>query len=216
MGPDQVEEWYEAGLRVASISHYGVSTYSHGTGTKGGLLPPAKPLLEAFQKLGIIVDLTHLTDQAFWELLEVYDGPVLASHHNCRALVPGQRQLTDEMIRAIAQRNGVIGASLDSWMLDPTWNFDQSGNKQISKATLQSVADQIDHIAQLLGNTDHSGIGSDLDGGFGAEQTVRDLNTIADLQKLYSILKLRGYRDKDIRNVFYNNWIRLLRENMRH
>lgn len=211
VGPEQVEEWYGAGLRVASISHYGVSTYSHGTGTEGGLLPPAKPLLKAFRDFGIIVDMTHLTDQAFWEVLDIYDGPVLASHHNCRALVPGQRQLTDDMIKAIAERGGVIGASLDSWMLDTNWKFDQ-GTKQLSRATLQSVVDHIDHIAQLLGNTRHSGIGSDLDGGFGAEQTVQDLNTIADLQKLHPIFSSRGYSDEDIRNIFSGNWVRLLRE----
>jgi membrane dipeptidase len=115
------------------------------------------------------------------------------------------------MIKAIAERNGVIGASLDSWMLDASWNFDKGG-KQLSGATLQSVADHVDHIAQLTGTINHSGIGSDLDGGFGEEQTVRDLNTIADLQKLHAIFRDRGYADEDIQKIFSGNWIRLLRE----
>ena len=212
LDPDQVPEWYELGLRMASISHYGTSTYSHGTGTEGGLLPTAKPLLDAFRAFGIVVDMTHLTDQAFWELLEVYDGPVAASHHNCRALVPGQRQLTDEMIRAMVERNGVIGAALDAWMLDPDWKREVPPYEQQTRVTLESVADQVDHIAQLVGNARHSGIGSDLDGGFGTEQAPRDLNTIADLQKLRRILEGRGYSETDIRGVLSGNWIRFLRE----
>jgi membrane dipeptidase len=210
--PDQVPEWRDLGLRMVSISHYGTSAYSHGTGTEGGLLPTARSLLDALKTAGIIVDMTHLTDQAFWEVLEAYDGPVAASHHNCRALTPGQRQLDDDMIRAIAGRGGVIGHSLDAWMLDPEWKREVPAWGQRTKKTLEAIADQVDHIAQLLGNARHSGIGSDLDGGFGTEQAPRDLNTIADLQKIAPILERRGYPEADIRGVMSGNWIRLLRE----
>ena len=210
--PDQVDEWYDLGLRMVSISHYGTSSYSHGTGTEGGLLPTAKPLLNAFSRVGIIVDMTHLTDQAHWELLDAYSGPVCASHHNCRSLVPGQRQLSDDMIRSIAERDGVIGAALDAWMLDPGWQRKVPPFEQTSAATMESVADHIDHIAQLQGTTRHCGIGSDLDGGFGTEQAPRDLNTIADLQKLHPILAGRGYTDTDVQGILANNWIRLLKD----
>lgn len=212
LDPDQVAQWYDLGLRMVSISHYGTSSYAHGTGTEGGLLPRAKPLLDALHEAGIVVDLTHTTDQGFWEILDIYDGPVAASHHNCRSLVPGQRQLTDDMIKAIVERHGVIGAAFDSWMLTPDWDHDTPACDQASKATLESVVDQIDHIAQLVGNVRHSGIGTDLDGGFGYEQSPRDLNTIADLQNLPGILQRRGYSDEDIRNVLSGNWIRFLKE----
>lgn len=212
LDPEQVAEWYDLGLRMVSISHYGTSAYCHGTGTEGGLLDRGKALLDALEEAGIIVDLTHTTDQAFWEILEVYDGPVAASHHNCRALVPGQRQLTDEMIRAIAERGGVIGVAFDAWMLDPGWKRDAPCYEQATKATLETVVDHIDHITQVLGNARHAGIGSDLDGGFGYEQAPRDLNTIADLQKLAGILDRRGYAREDVRNILSGNWIRLLRE----
>ena len=212
LGPDQVPEWYELGLRMVSISHYGTSTYSHGTGTEGGLLPPAKSLLDALKAAGIIVDLTHLTDQAHWELLEIYDGPVCASHHNCRTLTPGQRQLTDEMIRSIAERDGVIGAAFDVWMLDPKWQRKIPPYEQLTSATLETVADQIDHICQLLGTSRHCGIGTDLDGGFGTEQAPRDLNTIADLQKLQPIFERRGYSNQEIEGIFSGNWIRLFKD----
>jgi membrane dipeptidase len=212
MDPDQVSEWHQLGLRMVSISHYGTGAYSHGTGTEGGLLPRAKSLLEAFYENGIIVDVTHLTDVAFWELLDVYDGPVAASHHNCRALVPGQRQLDDDMIRAIVERKGVIGAAADAWMLDPEWNREVPSYQQITQATLESMADHIDHIAQLVGNARHCGIGSDLDGGFGTEQAPRDLNTIADLQKFRGIFERRGYSPEDVQNILSGNWIRFLKE----
>jgi len=212
LGPEQVAEWYEAGLRMVSISHYGVSSYAHGTGTEGGLLPRAKPLLAALRSHGIILDLSHLTDQAFWEALEIFDGPVGASHHNCRALVPGQRQLSDEMIRAIVERGGVIGVATDAWMLDTQWQREVPACDQVAHVTLQAVADHLDHIAQLAGSARHCGIGSDLDGGYGQEQSPRDLDTIADLQKLAGILQTRGYRPADIENILSRNWIRALKE----
>ena len=212
LGPDQVSEWHDLGLRLASISHYGTSAYSHGTGTEGGLTPAAHPLLEAFRDAGIIVDMTHLTDQAHWELLEVYDGPVCASHHNCRALNPGQRQLSDEMIRSIAARGGVIGVALDAWMLDPEWQRSVPAHGQQTRATLETVADHVDHICQLLGTGRHCGIGSDLDGGFGAEQAPRDLNTIADLQHLGPIFARRGFPAPEIEGILSGNWLRFFRE----
>lgn len=210
--PEQVAEWYKAGLRMVSISHYGVGSYAHGTGTEGGLLPRAKPLLAAFRSHGIILDLTHLADQAFWEALEAFDGPVAASHHNCRALVAGQRQLSDEMIRTIVERGGVIGVATDAWMLDPEWQRELPACDQLAHVTLEAVADHLDHICQLAGNARHCGIGSDLDGGYGQEQAPQDLDTIADLQKLIGILERRGYRPADIQDIFSGNWIRALKE----
>ena len=161
---------------------------------------------------GIIVDVTHLTDQAHWELLEIYDGPIAASHHNCRALTPGQRQLTDEMIRSIAERGGVIGTAFDAWMLDPDWQRKVPPYEQVTKATLETVADHTDHICQLLGTSRHCGIGTDLAGGGGTEQAPRNLNTIADLQKLVPIYEQRGYSADDIAGIFSGNWIRLFKE----
>ena len=212
LNPDQVEDWYDFGLRMVSISHYGVSTYSHGTGTEGGLLDPAYPLLDALKTWGIIVDVTHLTDQAHWELLDYYDGPIAASHHNCRSLTPGQRQLTDEMIHSVADRNGVIGTAFDAWMLDPNWQRDLPAYEQQTDATLETVANHVDYICQLLGTSKHCGIGTDLDGGFGSEQAPRDLNTISDLQKLIPIFERRGYETLEIENILAGNWINLFKE----
>ena len=203
--PEQVHEWYELGLRQVSLSHYGVSAYAHGTGTEGGLTEQGAVLLREMDKAGMALDLTHLADIAFWEALEHFDGPVLASHNNCRALVPNQRQFTDEQIKAVIERDGVIGAALDAWMLYPNW---QRGETDPSVLPLSSVADHIDHVCQRAGNCQHAAIGSDLDGGYGTEQTPHDLDTIADLQKLDQLLADKGYSPQDIEAIFYGNWLR--------
>ncbi len=203
--PEQVHEWYELGLRQISLSHYGVSAYAHGTGTEGGLTELGPALLREMDAAGIALDLTHLADVAFWEALEHFTGPVLASHNNCRALVPNQRQLTDEQIAAIVEREGVIGAALDAWMLYPNWVRGETSPEVLS---LAAVADHIDHVCQLAGNSRHAAIGSDLDGGYGTEQTPRDLNTIADLQKLAGLLADKGYTETDIAAIFHGNWMR--------
>ena len=203
--PDQAHSWRADGLRQISLSHYGVSAYAHGTGTEGGLTGEAKPLLREMEAAGIVLDLTHLADQAFWEALESYGGPVLASHNNCRALVPGDRQFTDEQLQAIVERDGVIGAALDAWMLYPGWIKDETSPDVI---TLETVADHIDRVCQLAGNSRHAAIGSDLDGGYGTEQTPGDLDTIADLQKLDGLLTQKGYNAADVEAIFHGNWLR--------
>ncbi|MCL5996682.1 MAG: membrane dipeptidase [Chloroflexi bacterium] len=207
--PAQLAEWHQAGLRVLGITHYGPGRYAGGTSTELGLTDIGCQLLEEMQRLGVILDLTHCSDQSFWQALQHYDGPVLASHNNCRALVPHQRQYSDEQIKAIIQRDGVIGAAMDAWMLQPGWVRGQSSNERV---TLANVADHIDHVCQLAGNAHHAAIGSDLDGGFGREQSPHDLDTIADLQQLLVLLAQRGYRADDIAAIAHGNWLRLLRQ----
>lgn len=208
--PGDVESWYSKGLRIIGPAHYGVSPYAHGTSTVGGLFPPGKPLLKEMDRLGIILDVTHLSDQCFDEALEIYDGPVLASHHNCRELVPDQRQLTDEQIKRLVERGAVIGAAFDAWMLYPGWVRGKHTPKE-TNTTIATVVDHIDRVCQLAGNAKHAGIGSDLDGGFGREQSPHDLDTIADLQSIPGLLKQRGYPDADIECIMWRNWIDFFR-----
>ncbi len=208
LSPEQILEWWAVGLRIIGPAHYGVSPYAHGTGTEGGLFPPGKPLLKAMEQVGMILDVTHLSDQCFDEALDIYGGPVLASHHNCRALVPNQRQLTDEQIKRLVGRGAVIGAALDSWMLYPGW---VRGETKPEVVNLEAMLDHIDRVCQLAGNARHAAIGTDLDGGFGREQTPCDLDTIADLQRLPDMLKTRGYSASDIEGIMHGNWLRFFR-----
>ncbi|MBI5879690.1 MAG: dipeptidase [Chloroflexi bacterium] len=207
--PDDIFPWWDAGLRVLSLSHYGSSYYAHGTNTVGGLFPPARPLLANMEKLGVILDLTHTADGTFWEAIDVFHGRVIATHNCCRALVPHQRQFTDEMIRAIIARDGVIGVAFDDWMLHPGFDTMQP-NPEI--VTLNTVLDHVDRICQLAGNARHVAIGTDLDGGFGTEQCPSDVDTIADLQKFPARLRARAYSANDIEGFMRGNWLRLLHE----
>lgn len=206
--PEQLTAWHEEGVRLIGPAHYGPGRYAGGTSTELGLGFEGKQLLREMEKLGILLDLTHLSDEAFWEAMDSFDGFVLASHNNCRALVPHQRQFDNRQIHAIISRQGVIGVALDNWMLRAGWT---RGAKENDRVTLAHVADHIDHICQLAGNSKHASIGSDLDGGFGREQSPSDLDTIADLQRIPEILSKRGYSDADIASIMHGNWLRLLR-----
>ncbi|TAK23218.1 MAG: peptidase M19 [Chloroflexota bacterium] len=205
--PDEVDLWWQRGVRIVSLAHYGLSAYAHGTGQPGGLRGNAGALLRAMDSRGMILDLTHSADDTFFESLGHFGGPVLASHSNCRDLVPGDRQLTDDMIRRVIEREGVIGAAMDDWMLYPDW---VKGETPSTVVSLRDYVNHIDHVCQVAGNARHAAIGTDLDGGYGREQSPGDLDTIADLQHVAAILGHRGYGGADIERIMWRNWVDLL------
>lgn len=209
LSPDDAVSWWEKGLRVVGLTHYGQGVYGAGTSCPGGLTPKGFELLKAFEQLGMIVDVTHLTDKGFWQVLESFQGKVLASHNNCRALVPGDRQYSDEQLKALIARGAVIGTVLDSWMLWPGYVPQQTDNRPVK---LRMAVDHMDHVCQLAGDATHLGIGSDLDGGFGREQSPSDLETIADLQQFPAMLKQRGYTESHIEGIMHGNWVRFFCE----
>ena len=209
---DHLHLYYAEGLRSIGPAHFGPGRYAAGTHSDGsGLTPAGRELLREMNQLGVLLDVTHLTDRGFYEALEVYGGPLLASHQNCRALVPGERQFSDAQLRAVIDRGGVIGGALDAWMLYP--NYRESGGTPHSLGIdLEKIVDHWDHICQLAGNADHVGVGSDLDGLFGTEQSPYDLDTIAELSQLAPLLSERGYDRDSIRKILYGNFARLLVE----
>jgi membrane dipeptidase len=209
--PDLLGWWWDEGLRMVSLSHYGVSNYAHGTGTVGGLLPQAFKLLHKMQAMGMALDLTHLADKAFWEALDAFEGHVLASHQCCRTLVPGSRQMSDEQLVEIISRDGVVGTALDAWMLYPDWIIGETDPALVS---LEDVVNHIEHVCDIAGNCHHAALGTDLDGGFGKEQTPHDLETIEELGKIGTILSARGFTDDDISAILRDNWIRFLRKSL--
>ncbi len=206
-----LEKSYESGLRAIGPAHYGPGIYAHGTDSVGGIGQKGRDLLKKLETLNIILDATHLCDKSFWETMEVYNGPVWASHNNCRTLVNHNRQFSDEQIKELIKRDAVIGVALDAWMMVPNWVRGKSTPKEMN-VTLEIAIDNIDHICQLAGNTDHVGIGTDLDGAFGKEQSPWDLDTIADLQKIPDLLKKRGYDPSDIEKIMNQNFIDFLRK----
>jgi membrane dipeptidase len=203
---------HEKGLRAVGPAHYGPGRYAAGTNATGKLGPDAYALLGEMERLNIILDATHLSDESFWDAMDHFSGAVWASHNNCRALVDHNRQFTDEQIKELIHRGAVIGAALDAWMMVPNWERKVS-TPLGSNCNLEVMIDHIDHICQLAGNTDHVGIGSDLDGGFGTEQCPYDLETIADLNKVPALFSKRGYNQVDIEKLMHGNWLRFLRKN---
>lgn len=207
---DYLEVACQYGLRAVGPAHYGPGRYANGTDATGKMGANGLALLKKMDELHLILDATHLCDDAFWQALDNFRGPVWASHNNCRALVDHNRQYSDEMIKALIDRGAVIGVALDAWMMVPNWERGVS-TPEAMQCNLEKIMDHIDHICKIAGNTLHVGIGTDLDGAFGKEQCPYDLETIADLQKLIPLLKDRGYSDKDISNMMHENWLRFLR-----
>jgi membrane dipeptidase len=208
LDPDNIREWYEMGLRAIGITHYGPNRYGGGTQCEVGLAVEAMPLLRNIEELGIALDLTHLSDVAFKQVMDRFGGRVLASHQNARKFCNWQRQFSDEQLKFVIQRDGVIGAAFDIIMLQPGYVRGLSKRE----ATIERAVENIDHVCQLAGNCRHAGIGSDLDGGYGCEQTPADLDTIADLQKVPELLSKRGYKPADIEAIMHGNWIRFFSE----
>jgi membrane dipeptidase len=176
-------------------AHYGPGRYAHGTDAPEPLNAGGRELLVEMDRLGLILDATHLCDLAFWDALEIFQRPVWASHNNCRALV---------------ERGAVIGGALDAWMMVPGCIRGKSLPEEMD-CHLEVMLDHLDHICQIAGNADHIGIGSDLDGAFGREQAPHDLETIADLERLPGMLARRGYLPADIEKVMHGNWLQFLR-----
>mgnify|MGYP001264856914 CR=1 FL=1 len=205
-----LEKAWSYGLRAIGPGHYGPGRYAQGTNATGGLGRAGRALLKEMERLNMILDVTHLCDDSFWEALNHFNGPVWASHNNCRALVYHNRQFSDDQIRELIRRGAVIGGVMDCWMMVRGWQKGVSTPEGMS-CTLNRLIDHMDHICQIAGNADHIGIGSDLDGAFGKEQSPADIETIADLRKLPSLLSQRGYSGIDVGKVMHGNWLRFLR-----
>lgn len=203
--PDTIYEFHAAGLRALGLTHYGANRYGGGTRSEVGLSIDAIELLEHCQKLGITIDVTHLSDVAFWQVIERFEGKIHASHQNARAICDWQRQFSDDQIKAVIERGGVLGVALDIIMMQNGYVRGVSSNQ----ATLEQAVDQICHVRELAqGSIDHVGIGTDLDGGYGCEQTPADLNKYRDVQKLELLMLARGFNQQEIEAVFYGNWLR--------
>jgi len=209
LSPDTIYEFHRAGLRALGLTHYGTNRYGGGTRSEVGLSLDALELIEHCQELGITIDVTHLSDVAFWQVIERFDGPIHASHQNARAICDWQRQFSDDQIKAVIERGGVLGVALDIIMMQNGYVRGLSKNE----ATLEQAVDQICHVRDLAhGSIANVGIGTDLDGGYGCEQTPADLNKYRDVHKLAPLMQSRGFSDEEIQAVFYGNWLRFFEE----
>jgi membrane dipeptidase len=204
--PAELYEWVNGGLRIVGPAWRG-TRYAGGTGEPGPLTTLGRGLLAEMQRLGVILDISHLAEESFWQALDLFSGPVIASHANCRAYTPTDRHLSDEMIRALIGRDAVIGTVLANKFLDPDW-------ERGAPLPLDVVVRHIDHICQLAGDATHCALGSDFDGGFGAESTPDGLDSVADLGKIADALSNHGYASADIEGIMGGAWLRLLRRSL--
>jgi membrane dipeptidase len=204
-----LERAWNYGLRALGPAHYGEGRYANGTDSSGLMHANGLALLKEMERLNIILDATHLCDDAFWQALDNFHGHVWASHNNVRSIVNHNRQFSDEQIKALIDRGAVIGGALDAWMMVPNWQRSVSMPKEMN-CNLEKIMDHYDHICQLAGNALHIAVGTDLDGGYGREQCPYDVETIADLQRLPSLFFKRGYSNEDVENIMHGNWLRFL------
>jgi len=209
--PDEVERWYEEGVRLIGPA-WMASRYCGGTKEPGPLTDEGVRLLRHMQDLNMILDTSHMAEQAFFQALDRYGGPIIASHSNPRAYVDGDRHLSDEMIRALIRRDGVIGIVPFNSFLIPDWKRTRGDPKDAANIT--HVIRAIDRVAQIAGDARHVAIGSDFDGGFGAESTPLGIDTVADLPKIAEELRQVGYAPDDVEAVMSGNWLRVLRQSL--
>jgi membrane dipeptidase len=205
--PKQFEEWYERGVRIVGPAWTG-TRYSGGTGQPGPLTDLGHELLDNMAGLNAVLDLSHMAEIAFLEALECYEGQIIASHSNPRHFVNSDRHLSDEMIRRLADRDGVMGIVLYNRFLREGWL------KADGKAAVPfSVPlDAIDYVCQLTSSASHVAVGSDFDGGFGAESIPDGIETVTDLWYLGEALRGRGYSEDDVAAILGGNMLRKLRQ----
>ena len=206
LSPDDLSRWYESGVRQIGLAWAFGNRYCGGNMAPGPLTPAGQDLLRQMDRLGMILDVSHLADEGFWQAMDIFHGPVVASHASCRALVPGPRQLSDDMIKAIIARNGMIGIVMFNAFLKAGWSREQ-GKVAV---TLADVVHHIDHIRQTVGSVDHIGIGSDMDGGLGYLDTPAEVDTIADLPRLAPALAAAGFQPAQVDGIMGGNWLRFL------
>jgi len=205
--PDDVPEWFAAGLRIVGLA-WKSTRMAGGTGEPGPLTPEGRDLVQALDAHRIIHDTSHLAEESFWQLLDLSAGPVMASHSNCRAIVPTDRQLSDDMIKALAKRGGVIGINFyDKFLLPPAQH-------KTRRAALADLVAHVKHMCDLIGNPNHVGLGSDMDGGFGAEHIPAEIKTAADLPKIADALTAAGFNATEVDGIMGGNWLRFFRENL--
>jgi membrane dipeptidase len=207
--PSELEEWWERGVRIIGPAWAG-TRYCGGTREPGPLTDDGRDLLNGMADIGFTLDLSHMDELAVRQALDLYPGPMIASHANAAALVrgyTGNRLLSDEVIHGLLDRDGIIGVVPFNRFLDFGW---KKGERR-DTITLTNLAAHVDYICQMAGDARHVGLGSDYDGGFGVESVPADVDTIADLQKLGSILTAKGYNDEDVAAILGENWLRHLR-----
>jgi membrane dipeptidase len=201
--PSELSEWVEKGLRLIGPA-WKSTRYCGGTGEPGPLTPLGYELLAEMEKQGVILDLSHMAEESFYNSLDAFHGPVIASHSNCRHYVNTDRQLSDDMIKRLVERDGVIGTVLYNRFL----------TEDGLNVSLDDVIRHMSRIAEIAGHTRACAIGSDWDGGYGAEAIPAPLTGLNDLPLLAEALLKHGFSEEDVKGIFNGNWVRALKKGL--
>ncbi len=203
--PDEMGWWVEQGVRGVGLTWAAGTPYAGGNANPGPLTAEGRALLREMASFNLLLDISHLWETAAYEALDRYSGPVAATHANPRALREGARQLPDGLIRQLAERDGVVGIVPFNQMLLAGWTASDP------RLPLSRVIEAVDHVCQVTGSPRHVGLGTDFDGGMGMETAPSGLDSAADLGKLATLLRDRGYTAEDTAAVLHGNWLRLMR-----
>jgi membrane dipeptidase len=197
---------YRLGARSLTLTHFPRNELGDGSGGDNGshLTEFGRDVVEEMNRLGMIVDISHLNETGFWDVMEITKDPVLATHSNCKALCSHHRNLTDDQIKALAEKGGVINLSFCAGFIKENVGFNSDA---VNKVTIMDWLDHLDHAVKLVG-TNHVGIGSDLDGGCG----FPDLNDATHFPRLTEGMISRGYNDEDIEKILGRNNLRVFKQ----
>lgn len=211
-GVGKLEEWRQLGLRIVAPVWAG-TRFCGGSKVPGRFTKEGLVLLESLADLGYTLDIAHMSEESVYQALDVFPGVVIVSHANARALLkedPFGRHLTDQALRRLFDRDGVVGVMPYNRSLLPGWK-DTDPRELV---TLSMLIAHIDHICQVAGDARHVGIGSDFDGGFGWPAVPLEIDTIADIQKIGPLLAEKGYSQEDIECIYHGNWLRKLEQGL--
>ncbi len=202
--PAEVKAWKDRGVRIVGLHWNNPNQYGGSCRAPGPLTPAGRELLREMQAHELLLDLSHASEETCLDALDCYDGTVVITHSACRALVPKERLTSDAVYDRLIERDSVLGMALFSPFL-------RSGLES-GRASLEDMVRHVDHWASRAGRARHIAIGSDLDGGFGAEKIPQEMDTIADWPLIGEALLQHGYSDNDVRGILGGNWVRVLRK----
>lgn len=210
---DDIEKLYSFGVRHASLTWNEENKLA--TGAKGnierGLTEDGAKLVRKMEKLGMVLDVSHANEKTFWDICKVATKPFIASHSNCRSLCDVPRNLTDDQLREIASRNGVVGIN----------SYEEFVSSNLEKRTIEGLVDHIDHMVEVMG-INHIGLGFDFAEYMNSETLkhyastytygVRGLEDTTKAKNIINALETRGYSKEDIEKICYKNFYRVIKE----
>ena len=210
-GLENLTDFYDRGLRSLGLVWARPNAFAHGVPFRfpaspdvgDGLTDPGKRLVDECNRLGILVDVSHLNERGFWDVADVSEAPLVASHSNAHALSPNSRNLTDAQLDEIGRTDGIVGITFHAGMLTEEGGIDVS-------TPLARVIDHVDHVAERIG-IDDVGFGSDFDGA----KIPTELGDSAGLPLVVDALCDRGYSEADVAKLAHGNWLRVLRQSWR-